>query len=173
MNMIQRTAVRVTLLVAVIATIGCDRVTKHLASEALARGEVHTYLADTIRLEYAENTGGFLSLGANLPEPWRTRLFTTVAGVVLVLMALAAMRARRDVWLLSGASLVLAGGASNWIDRLVRGSVIDFMNVGIGPLRTGVFNVADVAIMAGVTCIVVSRLRAGRSTPSLEDRPSA
>ena len=88
-------------------------------------------------------------------------------------MALAAMRARRDVWLLSGASLVLAGGASNWIDRLVRGSVIDFMNVGIGRLRTGVFNVADVAIMAGVTCIVVSRLRAGRSTPSLEDRPSA
>jgi signal peptidase II len=160
MTMIRRTVVRFTLFMAVVSTIGCDRLTKHIASEALAGGEVRTYLADTIRLEYAENTGGFLSLGANLPEPWRTRLFTTATGAVLVVMALVAVRARWNPWLLSGACLVLAGGASNWIDRLLRGSVIDFMNVGVGPVRTGVFNVADVAIMVGVGLLVVARLRA-------------
>jgi signal peptidase II len=159
MTMIQRTAARVMVLVAVVSTIGCDRVTKHMASAALAAGGVRTYLADTIRLEYAENTGGFLSLGANLPEPWRSRLFTTATAVVLVLMAVVAIRARRDLALLGGACLVLAGGASNWIDRLLHGSVIDFMNVGIGPLRTGVFNVADVAIMIGVSLLALSRLR--------------
>src|SRR5262245_2361920 len=153
--MIHRTAARVALLVAIVSTIGCDRVTKHLASHALADGQVRTYLADTVRFEYAENTGGFLSLGANLPEPWRTRLFITATGVVLALMAVVAVPTRWNMWLLSGACLVLAGGASNWIDRLVRGSVIDFMNVGIGPVRTGVFNVADVAIMAGVTLLVL------------------
>jgi len=164
--MIRRTTVRFIVFIAVVSTIGCDRLTKHIASEALAGGEVRTYLADTIRLEYAENTGGFLSLGANLPEIWRTRLFTTATGIVLLLMAIVAVRARRDVWLLSGVSLVLAGGASNWIDRLVRGSVIDFMNLGVGPIRTGVFNVADVAIMAGAGMLVVARLRAHWFDPS-------
>jgi signal peptidase II len=157
--MTPRTAVRLTLLVAVVSTIGCDRVTKHIASEVLAGGEVRTYLADTIRLEYAENTGGFLGLGANLPGAWRTSLFTVATGLVLTMMAVLALRSRWNAWLLTGACLVLAGGASNWIDRVVRGSVIDFMNVGVGPLRTGIFNVADVAIMIGVACMVLARVR--------------
>jgi signal peptidase II len=167
--MVRRTAVRLTLIVAIVSTIGCDRVTKHIASEMLAGGAVRTYWADTIRLEYAENTGGFLGLGANLPEAWRTTLFTIATGLVLAMMGVLALRSRSNGWLLTGACLVLAGGASNWIDRLVRGSVIDFLNVGVGPLRTGVFNVADVAIMAGVTFLVLSKLRPPRSAPSPAD----
>ena len=53
----------------------------------------------------------------------------------------------------------MPGGASNWVDRVVRGSVIDFINVGYGPLRTGIFNVADVAIMLGVGIVVIAELR--------------
>jgi signal peptidase II len=59
-------------------------------------------------------------------------------------------------WRLIGVWLVFAGGASNWVDRVVRGSVVDFMNVGIGPLRTGIFNVADVAIMVGVAVLLLA-----------------
>ena len=43
------------------------------------------------------------------------------------------------------------------VDRVVRGSVIDFMNVGVGPLRTGIFNVADMAILAGVAIFVFTQ----------------
>jgi signal peptidase II len=39
------------------------------------------------------------------------------------------------------------------------GSVIDFMTIAIGPFRTGIFNVADVAIMAGVALLVVEHYR--------------
>jgi signal peptidase II len=47
--------------------------------------------------------------------------------------------------------LIVGGGVSNLIDRLRYGGyVVDFLNVGIGSLRTGIFNVADMAIMAGV-----------------------
>jgi signal peptidase II len=136
-------------------------VTKHVASDVLAGGEIRTYLADTIRLEYAENTGGFLGLGASLPDAWRTTLFTIATAALLITLAAVALRSRWSGWPLLGACLVLAGGASNWIDRAVRGSVIDFMNVGVGPLRTGVFNVADVAIMVGIGSIVLARLRHG------------
>jgi CheY-like chemotaxis protein len=50
-----------------------------------------------------------------------------------------------------GALLLAAGGIGNLIDRVMReGAVIDFMNMGVGSLRTGIFNIADVQIMIGV-----------------------
>jgi signal peptidase II len=45
--------------------------------------------------------------------------------------------------------LFVAGGISNLFDRVVQGSVIDFMHVGVGSVRTGIFNVADLAILLG------------------------
>ena len=78
---------------------------------------------------------------------------------MLLALAGAAVRFRWRGWLLIGTGLVLAGGASNWMDRLVRGSVVDFLNVGVGPLRTGIFNVADMAIMLGLTVLLLARRR--------------
>jgi hypothetical protein len=49
-----------------------------------------------------------------------------------------------------------SGGLGNVIDRLARsGFVTDFLNVGIGPLRTGIFNFADFALFVGVGIIVL------------------
>lgn len=157
--MVRRIGVRLALVIAITSTIGCDRVTKQVASASLSDGHVRSYLSDTIRLQYVENTGGFLGLGSDLPETMRMTLFTAMTGVVLGGLAIVAMRHRWQGWLLIGAWLVVAGGASNWIDRVVRGSVVDFMNVGIGPLRTGIFNVADVAIMVGIATVVWSGSR--------------
>ncbi len=61
-------------------------------------------------------------------------------------------------------ALVVGGGLSNLIDRLVNeGRVVDFMQLGIGPLRTGVFNVADVAIMGGLAVMLVVVFRDGKT----------
>jgi len=148
--MTRQLGTRILLVAALVTTIGCDRMTKRLATETLTGGRDRTFLADTIRLGYAENTGGFLSLGADLPPPLRTVVFTGGTGLMLLGLAGAAIRFRWRGLMLAGAGLFLAGGASNWADRLFHGHVIDFMNIGIGPLRTGIFNVADVAIMAGL-----------------------
>jgi signal peptidase II len=56
--------------------------------------------------------------------------------------------------------LFVAGGLSNLIDRVAMGTVIDFLNVGIGSFRTGIFNVADVAIMVGAAMLIADRYRA-------------
>jgi signal peptidase II len=44
--------------------------------------------------------------------------------------------------------------------------VIDFMNVGIGPLRTGIFNVADMAIMLGVGIVMLDTWRSDGHAPA-------
>ena len=55
-------------------------------------------------------------------------------------------------------ALIVGGGVSNLIDRLRYGGyVVDFLNVGIGSLRTGIFNVADMAIMVGRHPVGVQR----------------
>ena len=150
---------RLVLIVGALATIGCDRVTKHVATTMLAGMPGRSYLADTVRVAYAENPGGFLSLGASLPPAARTALFSVATGIALLMLVMIALRRRTSGLARLGVTLFVAGGASNWIDRIVRGSVVDFLNVGIGPVRTGIFNIADVAIMLGVGVFVLAEFQ--------------
>ena len=139
----------VTLLV-VAATVTGDRVTKHIASQKLAAYPADSFLGDMLRIGYAENTGGFLSLGANLPDGLRTLVFSVATAGLLAALAVVAWRSGWERWRTVSLALFIGGGLSNWIDRVTAGHVVDFLNVGIGSLRTGVFNVADMAIMAGM-----------------------
>jgi signal peptidase II len=160
-----RAARFVVLFVLVATTIGCDRVTKHIARTALDGAPSRSFLADTVRLVYAENTGGFLSLGADLAPAARTVIFTVGTGLVLVATLTAAFRLEWTAWQLVALGLMFAGGASNWIDRIARGTVVDFLNVGFGSLRTGIFNVADVALMLGGAILMFTYRRHLRDAP--------
>jgi signal peptidase II len=144
-----------------VTTFGCDRVTKHLASVTLAGTAGQSYLADTVRLEYAENTGAFLSIGAELPDSVRRNVLSGATTLVLIGTIFMAFKHRWSAVPLFGLALIFAGGASNLADRVMHGHVIDFLNVGLGPIRTGIFNVADLAVMTGVIVMVRAR---GRET---------
>ena len=138
-------------------SVGCDQATKRLAFVSLRTSPARSYLGDIFRLEYTENRGAFLSLGANLGEGVRASVFTGAVGVFLLgLLAYAAANKKLKALQIVAYALTLGGGWSNWIDRFVRhGQVVDFMNLGIGPvLRTGIFNVADLAIVAGIVLLV-------------------
>lgn len=55
---------------------------------------------------------------------------------------------------------MLSGGTGNLWDLVIHdGRVIDFMNVGIGSLRTGIFNVADFRITNGVVLLAFELFR--------------
>jgi signal peptidase II len=63
--------------------------------------------------------------------------------------------------------LVAGGGISNLIDRLFYdGRVTDFLNIGIGSFRTGIFNLADMAILAGALLLILSRYAPPPAAPS-------
>ena len=156
--MIGTLGMQLALLGALTTSISCDRVTKHVAATTLAGAPSRSFLADTVRLEYVENTGGFLSVGSDLPPAVRTGIFTVGVGLMLLAVIAAAIRLRLNAWQRIGLALFVVGGASNWIDRVLHGSVIDFMNVGVGALRTGIFNVADVYITVGAAIVVCAEL---------------
>jgi signal peptidase II len=140
-----------------VSCTGCDRVTKNMAREWLAPSPPISVLNGFIRFEYVENQGALLGLGSNMPREVRFVLFVILAcaGLVLTLVFIA----RAQSWGLRpliGLSLVAGGGVGNLVDRIInKGAVTDFVRVGIGPVRTGIFNVADVVIVAGVVMILL------------------
>lgn len=151
------------LFVVTAVCIGCDQATKKLAFFALKDLEPISFLGNTFRLEYAENPGAFLGMGGSLPDWERWLLLTVISGGILVLLT-AFVCFRRDIRAaeLCGYTLILAGGISNMIDRIMVGVVIDFLNFGIGSLRTGIFNVADMAIMGGLFIVLFSHMKPDR-----------
>ena len=162
---------RVALLALVAMTVGCDRVSKHFASLELAGEPRRSFLADTVRLEYAENTGAFLSFGDTWHPAARIGVFTIGTGIILLALVAAALKFRLSGPALVGLAFYFAGGASNLVDRVMRGSVIDFLNVGVGPLRTGIFNVADMAILLGVGIFVFTHRRDGDADEATSPSP--
>jgi len=158
-------AKRLLLIVCVlVCCAGCDRVSKNYAEGRLSRTQAVSFLAGSVRLQLSHNEGAFLSLGASLPEPWREAIFRgAVACMLAGLLAYAVFFAPSSPWPVAGASLIFAGGASNLADRfLYDGYVVDFINVGVGSLRTGIFNVADMAITAGILMLLVRAPRRSR-----------
>ena len=139
--------------------LGCDQWTKRLASEHLREVPPTPYLGDTLRIQYAENSGAFLGVGGTLPAQQRFWIFSVVNAIVLIAIpAVLAAKTNLGRSQMLAISLLMAGGIGNLIDRLFHGGlVIDFLNMGIGPLRTGIFNVADMAIMAGFALLLFER----------------
>ena len=136
---------------------GCDQMTKNIARESLALSSPISLLNDSIRIEYTENAGAILGLGANLPAEARFLFLVVFVSLVLTITLVVAINTRSfSLIQLVGLSLVAAGGIGNLLDRLFNGgAVIDFIRLGIGPLHTGIFNMADVAIVAGVVTFLL------------------
>lgn len=140
----------------VFISITLDQLTKYLATQYLIGREPISYLNDFFVLIYSINHGAFLGLGSNLPEHIRTLIFSLLVGIFLIGFTVYALRnSAFTKWHNIACGLILSGGFSNLYDRITNnGGVVDFMNMGIGSLRTGIFNVADVAIMAGTFLLI-------------------
>ncbi|CAJ0809848.1 Lipoprotein signal peptidase [Ralstonia psammae] len=156
-----------TALLGALAWIIIDQSTKALFKQILMPGEVVSFLSGSLLVLPTYNHGAFLSLGGGMPDSTRNIVF--IYGVLAILIGLFG-------WLLRSSKLgrteaiaiacILGGGLSNLFDRCVYdGRVFDFLNMGIGQLRTGVFNVADIGIMLGVALILFRGVKRGPTLP--------
>jgi|SRR5581483_7498913 len=147
---------RVSLLALIVIVLVADQATKAFVRASLPREEPRRY--GVLTLLHTENRGAFLSLGSNLPQDVRVTIFD---GFVAFALIVAAVMLFRGMLELGGdriaVALLVAGGLGNLIDRIrFRGLVTDFLLLSAGPLHTGVFNVADMAVTAGVTWLIAS-----------------
>jgi signal peptidase II len=150
-----------TLIIFVSITV--DQITKWLAWENLRGRPGYSYFGGIFRLEYAENTGAFLSLGADMSDGARTAFFVFGVLGILIFCAYWLFKSAHNWLAIISLAAVISGGIGNLIDRVSRGAVIDFLFMGIGPVRTGVFNVADIAITGGLMAMLLEQYLAGKN----------
>ncbi len=140
------------ILILIISQVALDQITKEIVREKLEYHEDISIYKDNLILTKVENQGAFLSLGANLPPQTRTILLSILPALV-VFGAIGFLFTQKNMTrvMTIGLSCVIAGGIGNLIDRILYGSVTDFMFINLGGIfRTGIFNIADMSIMTGI-----------------------
>jgi len=147
-----------------------DQLFKVFAAKTLPRNEMVSYFFDTLRIGYTENIGAFLGLGNSLSPSLRFWIFVVAVGAVLAGLLIYLLQSReQDSFDLISLTLVFSGGLSNFYDRVINnGAVIDFINIGFGSVRTGIFNVADVFIMFGIFLLLTKPIFTARSISSVK-----
>jgi signal peptidase II len=137
---------RLGLLTGLILLVGCDHATKIAAKSALEGRAPRGLLRGVLDLRYTENTDVAFNLLRTVPEHVRAPLLIAVGGAaVLALLALLLLRRAPGGFARVALLLVSAGAVGNYLDRVVRGYVVDFVHVPHWP----VFNVADAYVTVG------------------------
>ncbi len=155
-------------LALVVTFIGCDQATKYIAKESLYPYTSVPLIHGTLYLEYAENPGAALSLGAALPAGIRFWILTVFSGIVLLMLLVYLLMSHSLHWSrVIALSLIVGGGVGNLLDRLLNnGRVIDFMLISVGRFHTGIFNLADFSVLLGVIMLFFQLLLQNRSQAS-------
>lgn len=143
------------LLSLLLSLVGCDHVTKALAKSELEAQPAQAVFEPLLKLRYVENTDVAFNLLRWVPQHVREPLLL-VSGALAILAVGALLLQRRVTGSLRlGLFLVLAGALGNYLDRVARGYVIDFIHVTHWP----VFNVADILVTAGGALVLLYGLR--------------
>jgi signal peptidase II len=145
------------ILFLIIINIGCDQVSKKIVRNNIAPHETISVLNDHLTVTRAENPGAFLSIGDTLPTAAKNLLLSAlplaILGFVLYYIITRRNLSRSTVVALC---FIVGGGIGNVFDRIVYGSVTDFLHIKFGVFQTGIFNLADLSIVTG-TIILLSQ----------------
>lgn len=151
---------RSVILFSILAiNIGCDQISKHVARERIGAYERISLVPNFVTLLKVENEGAFLSLGTSLPKTVRFILLSLFPLAILG-FGIGYLFSKTSLsWLSAlGFSFVIGGGIGNLYDRLVHGSVTDFLHIDFVIFQTGIFNMADVSIMMGMAFVIINAL---------------
>lgn len=153
------------------AVVFLDRATKAWAVANLDGRSPLRLFGGALELALAENSGGFLSVGGRLSPAARCALFVVAVGAGLAAGSIWLVRSRSlSIPRSLAAAAVIGGGASNLVDRFRHARVVDFAVLRAGPLHTGVFNLADAAILGGA--ILFAWPAFGRRMEARDDPPA-
>lgn len=148
------------LLAIVLVALPFDQLSKILVESRLAHGERVPILEGFFYVTHARNPGAAFGLFASFASDGKLMGFAIASLIaILVIAAFYHRLAPGDRIQSLGLSLVLAGAAGNFIDRVWRGEVVDFLHVRLwSGYAWPDFNVADVCIVMGVAALMTDLL---------------
>ena len=145
----------------IILNIALDQISKFIVRAEVAKGSVSEIIGDVFTLHNVENEGAFLGMGSDFSPGLRIALLLILPILVLAFVLRHIIKEKTmDNMSLVGFCCIIGGGIANVYDRIVYGSVTDFLHLDFGGfLRTGIFNIADVSVMVGMGCLIVGSFK--------------
>lgn len=136
-------------LLSALVLIGLDQAIKGWAVSSLQTIGTMPLIPDVLHLTYVENYGAAFSIMQN-----RKWFLVGVTGLVIVAALVALLSGKlKGRFLVSTVALILAGGAGNLIDRIVRGYVVDYIDFRL--IHFPVFNLADCCVVVGTLLLAI------------------
>jgi signal peptidase II len=145
----------VIILAIIFINILIDQISKFLVRVQIDEGEIVHILKESLLFIRAENTGAALGLGGNLPSNIKT-IYLQILPIIVLLYFLKTILVKTEISkpIVLGLSLAIGGAFGNIIDRVLYGSVTDFIQVNLFFLKTGIFNMGDISIIFGVLLVL-------------------
>jgi signal peptidase II len=145
-----------------ILVVVLDQVTKALVRKKLPLYASTTIIPGFMDFTHVPNSGTAFGLLQSVDFPFKTAVIAMIAAAAMISVGIyAASLARHQFIARIGLALIIGGAAGNLIDRVVVGSVVDFVDVYWRTWHFWVFNVADSAISIGVTVMILDMLGLG------------
>jgi len=141
----------------VFLSIAIDQISKIWVRNNFESYIENSIIGDVFTLIKVENTGAFLGMGSELPETLRILLLIVLPIIVLISITIYTYIDKTlDKISIIGFSLIIGGGIGNIFDRIVYGSVTDFLYLDFGGVfKTGIFNFADLSVTTGMILILI------------------
>lgn len=163
----RRVALIITLIV---LNISCDQLSKKIVRSNIQTNERIQLIQDNLILTKVENKGAAYSFGANWSPIAKRVLLQIIPAIVLViLLIMTLIKTTYPKTVFVGFSFVIGGGIGNVFDRIVYGSVTDFMYIDLGFFATEIFNMADVSIVIGACIVFIHTFFGKKETPRLTE----
>lgn len=140
---------KITIPLTIVLLIVLDQLVKWAIVSNIKLGEVKGFIPSIMSLTYLQNTGAAFSILEN--QQWLFTIITllVIGGAIWYLIK----NIKGSFWLISGLTLIIAGGLGNFIDRLRQGFVVDMFQVDF--INFAVFNVADTYLTFGVLIMLL------------------
>ena len=149
------------ITILVFLSIAFDQISKIWVRNNFESYSEKSIVGDVFTLIKVENTGAFLGMGSELSEIPRILLLIILPVIVLISITLYTYIDKSlDKLSIIGFSLIIGGGIANIFDRIVFGSVTDFLYINLGGIfKTGIFNIADLSVTTGMILILISSFK--------------
>lgn len=164
----------VAIAITIIFNIAIDQITKIIARLNLDPGKKIQIIGDYLVFIRVENRGAFLGILSDLPDFMRTIVLSVLPTIAIIWFLVHIIRDEKmSRLMIIGVSFMLGGGIGNLYDRIVYGSVTDFLHIDLGFTQTGIFNVADMSIMAGGGLVLLEFFKNRKKNPTEEKEVDA
>ncbi len=147
----------ISISILITASIVLDQLSKVLIRDNIDQYSEIKLIGEYFILTNVENSGAFLGMGSDF-SPFIKTIFLLILPIIILICIMIYIYRDKEIDKISliGFCFIIGGGIANIYDRIMYGSVTDFLFIDLGGIfKTGIFNIADLSVTTGMIMILL------------------